>query len=348
MIRFAWLQSRTQTLATAAAFAALAVAAAVTGVRLTHLYDSTVAHCQTSCDLATAQFVSHDRFLQSAFDLLALLAPALLGIFWGAPLVSREFESGTYRLAWTQSVTRSRWLITKLGLLGLATVTLAGLLTLTVTWWYRAIDSVGTNQYAAFDRRDIAPIGYAAFAFATGALVGAVIRRAVPAMATTLGIFVGARVATLLWIRPHLLAPVRKSVSLLDADQVGFESQHLSGLRLVARASGPPGSWTLSSHVVTDSGHVPSSSELSTFVNQHCPNIGPPPTPTGGQGVTRAVDEEDFQACRDQAARVYHLVVTYQPAGRYWIFQWLEAGLFVGLALLAATGCYWWVTHRTA
>ena len=36
-------------------------------------------------------------------------------MFWGAPLLAREFETGTFRLAWTQSVTRTRWLAVKLG-----------------------------------------------------------------------------------------------------------------------------------------------------------------------------------------------------------------------------------------
>ena len=44
------------------------------------------------------------------------VAPALIGVFWGAPLVARELEAGTHRLVWTQSVTRTRWLATKLGL----------------------------------------------------------------------------------------------------------------------------------------------------------------------------------------------------------------------------------------
>ena len=32
-----------------------------------------------------------------------ILLPALIGIFWGAPLIARELESCTYRLSWTQS-----------------------------------------------------------------------------------------------------------------------------------------------------------------------------------------------------------------------------------------------------
>ena len=44
---------------------------------------------------------------------IILLAPALIGMFWGAPLIARELETGT-RLAWNQTVTRSRWLAVKL------------------------------------------------------------------------------------------------------------------------------------------------------------------------------------------------------------------------------------------
>jgi hypothetical protein len=257
MTRFAWLQVRTQALITAVVLAALAVAA-ITGIQLAHLYSTLVAHCHTGCDLATKQFLSHDRFMDHALDLVAQIAPALIGIFWGAPLLARELETGSYRLAWTQSVTRSRWLATKLGVVGLATVAIAGLLTLTITWWYRALDTVGANQYAVFDRRDIAPIGYAVFAFASGAFIGAVIRRTLPAMATTLGVYVFARIATTFWVRPHLLTPIHQTISLPSADQFGVASINGSTMRIVAEGSGPANSWTLSSHIVTNSGHKPS------------------------------------------------------------------------------------------
>jgi hypothetical protein len=266
--RFVWLQARTQTLITAAALAALAVVAAITGIQLSHLYSSLVVHCQSGCDLATSQFLSHDIFMDRTLDLLAQIAPALIGVFWGAPLLTRELETGTYRLAWTQSVSRSRWLVTKLAVVGLAAVTLAGLLTLTITWWYRALDLVGTNPYDVFDRRDIAPIGYAAFAFASGALIGAVIRRTLPAMASALVVYVVVRIATTFWVRPHLLSPSHKTMSL-SADQVdiGFIRGSTNGpiVHLVAQGSGPANSWTLSSHLVNSSGHKPSQAELSVF-----------------------------------------------------------------------------------
>ena len=61
-------------------------------------------------------------------------------MFWGAPLVARELETGTFRLAWTQSVTRTRWLAVKLALVGLASMAVAGLLSLILTWWSSPID----------------------------------------------------------------------------------------------------------------------------------------------------------------------------------------------------------------
>jgi hypothetical protein len=352
MTRFAWLQSRTQTLVAAALLTGLAVVAAITGIQASHLFHSSVAHCTSGCGFAISRFLSHDSFMDQGLDILARSVPALLGIFWGAPLLARELETGTHRLVWTQSVSRSRWLVTKLALGGLATVTVAGLLTLTITWWYRARDQVGgANPYAVFDRRDIAPVAYAAFAFASGALIGAIVRRTVPAMAATLGLFVSVRVATSIWVRPHLLTPRRTTTSLLNANGFGFTSSNGSALTLVAQGSGPPRSWTLSSQLLASSGHVATTAERAAFLHQYCPTIGRPPVaPTTINGRVPAPPgaQEAFQACQAQAAKMFHLLVTYQPANRYWTFQWLEAGIFVALALVAAVGCYWWVTRRTS
>src|SRR3954451_19592031 len=52
--------------------------------------------------------------------------PIAIGVFWGAPLLAAEYERGTSRLAWTQSISRGHWLAVKLGVLSLL-VTLAGL-----------------------------------------------------------------------------------------------------------------------------------------------------------------------------------------------------------------------------
>jgi hypothetical protein len=120
-------------------------------------------------------------------------------------------------------------------------------------------------------------------------------------------------------------------------------------IQLVAQGAAPENAWRLSSHFVTASGHRPTAAQLAAFLRQHCPGIGPPPAapPQGHALASGAGGPQAFEACRQQAAKVFHLFVTYQPAGRYWTFQWLETAIFVALALLAAAGCFWWVTRRT-
>jgi ABC-type transport system involved in multi-copper enzyme maturation permease subunit len=349
VIRFAWLQSRTQTLVMAAFVVALAILATITGVHLAHLYTSIVTHCETGCGLADAEFLTHDpSVLDHALTILSQLVAPVLGIFWGAPLVTRELETGTYRMAWTQSVSRSRWLITKLAVVGLATVLVAGAVTLTITWWYRVLDPLSSNKYAIFDERDIVPIGYAIFAFASGAFIGAIIRRTLPAMATTLVFFVAVRVAITQWVRPHLLTPIHQTMSLLSSGGLGIQSDNGSTFKLVAQGSAPHNAWALSTKFVTNSGHIASSNQLSTFIRQYCPKIGPPPSPTSpGRSAFRAPSPQTFHACFVSAAQHFQLRVAYLPANRYWTLQWLETGIFVALALLAAAACYWWVTRRT-
>jgi hypothetical protein len=345
MTRFAWLQARTQSMTAAVVVAILAIVAAITGIHLSHIYHDTVASCSTNCDLNITQFLSHENFLQGALQFLLRISPAVIGVFWGAPLVAREFEAGTYRLAWTQSVSRSRWLLTKLGMGALATIIAAGAFSLIVTWWFRDIDYINSNRFDVFDARDIVPIGYALFAFMLGAFVGAVARRTLPAMAVTLGGVIFARIATMLWVRPHLLPPVHKVQSLNDAGGLGFMMQNGGQPILVAKGSAPNNAWELSSHLVTKSGQRATSSQLAAFVHQYCPNIGAPPPP-GAKGVGKAADIGTFDACRSQAAKLFNVAVTYQPANRYWPLQWMELGFFALLALACAGGCYWWVTRR--
>ena len=138
-------------------------------------------------------------------------------MFWGAPLVAREFETGTFRLAWTQGVTRTRWLAAKLAIAGAAAIAVAELLSLMVTWWSSPIHKANAG-YTAFTsgsfHSGIAPAGYAAFAFALGVTAGLLIRRTLPAMAVTLAIFAAVIIAFPFWVRPHLIPPVQTTSAL--------------------------------------------------------------------------------------------------------------------------------------
>jgi len=136
--------------------------------------------------------LSHDHPLKFLSTFLVGL-PALVGAFWGAPLIAGELETGTYRLAWTQSVTPTRWLAVKVGLIGLASVAVTGALSLMLTGWSSAAVNNGRFGSAMFAERGIAPMGYAAFGFALGVTAGLLIRRTLPAMAATLVVFLAAR-----------------------------------------------------------------------------------------------------------------------------------------------------------
>src|SRR5262249_37291358 len=138
------------------------------------------------------------------------------------------FEAGTFQLAWTQSVTRTRWLAAKLGVGTLAAIATAGLFSLLLTWWSGPIDTAAPFAkgnsitflrlgFVLFPTRGITPLGYAAFAFALGVTAGGLIRRTVPAMAATLAAFVSIQIAWPIWVRPHLIPPAHKLVALTAA-----------------------------------------------------------------------------------------------------------------------------------
>ncbi len=364
MIWLTWRQYRAQFVVVFGVLAAIAIALAVTGPHLVHLYDTTVAGCAPhgDCAVATATFLNHDRLLQD-LGTVVLVMPALIGIFWGAPLVARELENSTNKLAWTQSVSRTRWLATKLGLVGLASVAVAGLLSLMVTWWSSPFDRVAGTPFSPsfFDRRDLVPIGYAAFAFALGVAIGVLIRRTLPAMAATLVAFIGARFAIFEWVRPHLMVPLKLTAGFNAQPGVilgpaGYGVGHLN-----------PADWMISEQTIDRAGRVigqnggigPNGSlGFNTSANGTlimngvgtCPNKFVPPKigsgsgPFSGPPSGRAV--QAFQTCVDKLG--IKEVLTYQPINRYWPFQIYETAIFVGLALILAGFCIWWVRKRLA
>jgi hypothetical protein len=349
MIWLAWRQFRTQAIVAMGVLAAIAIALAVTGPHLVHSYNTSgiatcTAHntCSTAVDRA---FLDQYRLLQQLRTVL-LAVPAIIGIFWGAPLVARELESGTYRLAWTQSVTRIRWLAIKLALIGLASIASAGLFSLMVTWWSSSIDRVAMNRFTTqlFQERGIVPIGYAAFAFALGVTVGMLIRRTVPAMAATLVAFITARIAITGWVRPHLIAPVHRAIAL-SLESVGYGSTSSAPPTLLPNTQNIPNAWIYSSHIVDK---MTGRALTPKYLASTCPqlNLGPPP---GGQPNGARVPanvQTTLQDCIAKVGTKFHEVVTYQPANRYWTFQTYETAIFVALALALTGFCFWWIRHH--
>ncbi|MFT7841225.1 ABC transporter permease subunit [Saccharothrix sp. BKS2] len=269
--------------------------------------------------------------------------PAVIGAFWGAPLISREVEHGTHRLVWNQGVTRTRWLVAKTGLLALAAVVATGLFSLLVWWWSSPVDAIATENGPAalrieplvFGARGVVPVAHAVFAFALGVAVSALLRRTVPAMAVTLVLFTVFQVSALDLVRPHLLPP-EQQVSAPSAE--GTTLYFLgAGSELELHAPVPEHSWVLEQRTVDREGNAVAAP--AWLFGCLFPNgLG------SSAGTAVANDPVDREACFDRlAAEGYRQHVTHQPNSRFWSLQWAETALYLALAALLA----WFALHRT-
>jgi hypothetical protein len=340
MIWLTWRQLRLQTLSAAAAVAAVAVVLALTGPRLVEL--STTAGVNLF-----DQLTASDHWLYEAGVVLLAVAPAVIGAFWGAPLVARELESGTHRLVWNQSVTRTRWLATKLGAVTLAGAATVGLLSFAVTWWADPLDgstSVTRGSLPArltpvvFAMRGIAPVGYAVFAVALGVAAGLVLRRTVPAMAVTLVIYTLVQIAVPLWVRPHLIPPEQRTIAISASalDGIMFKGDSPStGVKLTLRWE--PGAWVLANDTVDPAGAT--AGTLPSWFSSCLPQ----------PDASRAQGESDIATCLTRLSDAgYRQHQVYQPAGRFWPLQWAETGLFLAVAALLAGFSFWRIRRRVS
>jgi hypothetical protein len=196
-----WRQHRTMLIGVAALFAALSVFLLIAGLKVHHDHSAMI-NCRTNCQGINAEFGSTDWTLANTLGIFMNLAPALLGAFAGPALLARELETGTFRYAWTQGIGRVRWTIAKLVLLGVVLAILAGAFSQLFTWFFDPFlgNSAGFTDLAAtvFPARGIAFAAWTLVAFAIGAFFGMLIRRIIPAMAATLGAYLG--LALLAWL----------------------------------------------------------------------------------------------------------------------------------------------------
>jgi hypothetical protein len=353
VIRLALRQFRTEAIGALAVLIALAIVLAVTGGHLVSVSNAFKSSCNASHDCATVLnlVVGLDGPLFHALEFIGIIAPSLIGLFFGAPLIAREIEVGTFRLAWTQSVTRRRWLAVKFGVVGLAAMAFGGLLTWMANWWASPIDAVNQDRFSPtqFGYHGVAPIGYAAFAFALGVTAGVLLHRTIPAMAVTLAGFAAVRFAVAEWVRPDFASPARESLPFPPASALGsglaFPGGPTTIAIRVAQATVPNG-WVYSTAVVNQSGSVPTSQYLA----HACPvYLGTPVTqqpPSGGKfSATNSPVQSQADACIHKLSATMHTLVTYQPGSRFWMFQWAEMGIFIAAAV-ALCGLTYWLLRR--
>jgi len=338
MIWFTWRQFRAQTWITIGALAALGGVLVITAGSIADAYEAAnVANCGGNCADALDAFLQQVRGSTSGtvYDLTNVLLhvmPVLIGVFWGAPLIARELETGTHRLAWNQSVTRTRWLAAKLGIIGTATAATAGLLTWAVSVWAQDVDSATGDRIAPglFEIRGIVPIGYALFAFTLGVALGMIIRRTVPAMAATLGIYVVTAISMTEWLRAHLISATH-TIKPLDITSPGaLETLNINpetNQVIVRGSANLPDAWVLSNESITDAGHV--------F--------------TGPINMQACGDNQSPETCLNWVDSLgLRQELSYHPANHFWPLQWAETGILLGLSALLVGFCFWWIRRRVS
>jgi ABC-2 family transporter protein len=311
-----WRQHRQQALFGAATLGLVTLLLLLTGLHMHSVFQASgLDHCLGSrhADCGNLQSAFESRFstLRQLVPFFMVL-PALLGLFWGAPLIGRELEQGTHLFVWTQGVTRLRWLSSKLAALLALTLLLTVAYALLISWWLGPLDrSTGDRfQPGIFDQQGLVPVAYAVFALALGIAAGAVLKRTMPAMAATLVGFVGLRLIIAGIARRHFVSPVTEKYVPLP----GVDTTH-------------PGAWVFSQKTIDSSGHtVPQFS-----VGSVCP-----------------ATKSSTQTSLDHCVRAHGFLNTdvLQPASRFWLFQGIEAALFGGLAIALLALAVWWVRRR--
>jgi hypothetical protein len=258
--------------------------------------------------------------------------PALIGAFAGAPVLARELETGTFRFAWTQGFGRWRWALVKLISLAVAVTAAAGALSVLLSWYYRPYLGSGnlflpeTSPLAnLFVVRGIAFAAWTLAAFAIGAVAGMFIRRVVPAMAATLATYAVLAFAAGLYLRPRYLTP------------------------LTARnLFNPPASVWIVSQWWTRAGRTFSQSTMNRVLNSMFYRLMPVVHHAAAKGSD--VKEQKLQTNLDILHSLlrhgYTQWTTYQPASRFWPFQWIEGGWLLALSVGLIAATVWLVRHR--
>jgi len=209
MIWVTWRQQRGLLIGTLAVFLAAVLAMLAVGLRAHHDY-AALAACHPAASPACAQlmnyFDSTDWHEGNGIHVAVQVAPVLLALFAGPPILAREFENGTYRYAWTQGIGRVRWTVTRLAILGVVVTAAALVLSLECTWFFAPFlktQDLSTVSPGVFGTRGVVYAAWTLTALCLGALAGALLRRLLPAMLATLAAYLALAAVTWLYLRDH-------------------------------------------------------------------------------------------------------------------------------------------------
>jgi hypothetical protein len=327
--RMAWVIWRQYRLTIGGVIALLAAAAVVVvfeGVQLHHAW-AAVSACRPAgsrpCQQAAGSFFNNNSPGSGIVAALLQAVPALIGAFAGAPLLAREFETGTFRYVFTQGIGRVRYSAAKLVSLAVVVTVMAEAFSAVYSWAYGPIIGQNGDGYSAlapafFDLRGAAFAAWTLAAFAIGVLAGVLIRRVLPAMFATLAAWSGLAAATGLFLRQHyrpaLLTtnPNVFSPARVISQWWTFRGKPV-GLSAVSAALRP-----VDIRVVTEGIFAPGPDMPH--------NLGSPVHYLLVHGFTR--------------------VTSYMPGSWFWPFQLIEGAWLVLLSVLLCAAAIWLVRRR--
>ncbi len=316
-----WRQHRLALAGVAVLLGGLAVYLLIQGLAIHHAYADVVA-CRPADSVACQQLQAafNDTYWTSAEVTAALLqvVPALIGAFLGAPVLARELETGTYRYAWTQGFERTRWTAGKLLVLAVLVTGATAAFSQLFSWYYQPFIAEGQQSRLVpelFDLLGVAYAGWTLAAFAIGALAGMLIRRVVPAMAATLAAWAGLALAIAAFVRRHYMAP------------------------LITKNPDVGAGWVLSQWVTGPDGKPVSHAMITQVLGRY----QPPVTQVGPHTLKEVRNPVSYLTQHG-----YIQWTSYQPAGRFWPFQFIEGGWLLLLSLLLIVATAWLVRHRAA
>ena len=228
-----WRLQRTETLIAVGILALLAALLIPTGIQMANAYHQDgLAACLSvnpspTCGNELGGFQQRFQSLTTLANWFTLI-PRRIGVLLAAPFIL-DLEQGTYRLAWTQSITRGRWLLGKLGLAVVTAVLAAGALTLLFTWWRTPnVHINGHLDTGNYDTTGTVVIGYTLFALALALALGAIWRRAAAALTVAFVGYFAVRIFVDFWVRNHLVAPLKATYKGAQEPNFLFNAHVLS------------------------------------------------------------------------------------------------------------------------
>jgi len=319
-----WRQHRIALAGLAALLGAVAVYVWQAGLHLHHAYAAATT-CHPASSIACADLATRFNGMYPALaNGTALQAvPALIGTFVGAPVLARELETGTFRYSWTQGFGRWRWTLAKLGALAVMVTAAAGAISVLFFWYYRPYFATGNQalsltevsplRVGLFDLRAVAFAAWTLAAFAIGVLAGVLIRRVVPAMVAALAAYTGLALAAGNLLRQRYITPV-----------------------VTSNVNVPSSAWIMSQWWTRGVNYAFGGRPPIDLVQQLCPDpaLGPFGKPSPGT-ISQCLSQRGFT----QWTR-------YQPASRFWPFQWIEGGWLLALSILLIAATVWLVRRR--